>query len=363
LTRERALAMVSLLAHGGELTSMYYTVEPGDSLWRIAQRLLHDGNRWREIARDNRLSNPDLIFVGQQLLVNTHGGAGFGPGSRDGVAPLGDPRRIALIPATSYVFVLADELDPTRTKLVRRVLVHPKMAEEASRAVGKPLKVFPNPERFGFRATAPDGALPIGRHAMGLKPSPYLSSSARPFGATRFTGTPFWIDLDKAKAAGATLHETSEILADLERIGAKAATPDDAAKVARIRGLVIADKELLLKGAVPAAAVKGPAAMALTRGLQGVQVVGFAMSAVNLASATEESISTSSSKPIAAELVRQVGGWGSAWAGMKLGAACGAMVGIETGPGAVVTAAAGSIVGGVAGYFGFDWIADHIDPN
>lgn len=355
--------MVSVLAHGGEPISMYYTVEPGDSLWRIAQRLLHDGNRWREIARDNRLSNPDLIFVGQQLLVNTHGGAGFGQGSRDGVAPLGDPRRIALIPAASYVFVLADEWDPTRAKAVRRVLVHPRMAEEASRAVGKPLKVFPNPERFGFRATAPDGTLPTGRHAIGMKPSPYLSTSRLPFGATRFKGTPFWIDLDKARAAGATLHEASEILADLERIGAKAATPEAAAKVAEIRGLVIADKELLLKGAVPAAAVKGPAAMALTRGLQGVQVVGFAMSAVNLASATEESISTSSSKPIAAELVRQVGGWGTAWAGMKLGAACGALVGIETGPGAVVTAAAGSVVGGVAGYFGFDWIADHIDPN
>ncbi|HEX8201389.1 MAG TPA: hypothetical protein VF590_12950, partial [Isosphaeraceae bacterium] len=68
-------------------------------------------------------------------------------------------------------------------------------------------------------------------------------------------------------------------------------------------------------------------------------------------------------KPIAAESIRQVGGWASALAGMKLGAAAGALVGIETGPGAVVTAAAGGLLGGVGGYFGFDWIADHIHEN
>jgi hypothetical protein len=34
-----------------------------------------------------------------------------------------------------------------------------------------------------------------------------------------------------------------------------------------------------------------------------------------------------------------------------------------TGPGAVVTAGIGAVVGGTAGYFGFDWIADHVDEN
>lgn len=48
---------------------------------------------------------------------------------------------------------------------------------------------------------------------------------------------------------------------------------------------------------------------------------------------------------------------------MKIGAVGGAVLGIETGPGAILTGALGGIVGGLAGYYGFDWIADHIDEN
>ena len=120
---------------------------------------------------------------------------------------------------------------------------------------------------------------------------------------------------------------------------------------------------MLVHGAVPASAIKGAGAMAMTRGLQGVQVIGFAMTAVDLTHATQKSISTQSAKPIVAETVRQVGGWAAGWAGMKLGAAGGALVGIETGPGAIVTGLIGGVAGGMAGYFGFDWIADHIDAN
>jgi hypothetical protein len=35
----------------------------------------------------------------------------------------------------------------------------------------------------------------------------------------------------------------------------------------------------------------------------------------------------------------------------------------EGGSFALLTGAIGSIVGGTAGYFAFDWIADHIDAN
>jgi hypothetical protein len=36
---------------------------------------------------------------------------------------------------------------------------------------------------------------------------------------------------------------------------------------------------------------------------------------------------------------------------------------IETGPGAIITGLVGGIVFGAAGYFGADWVADHIDKN
>lgn len=358
---------------------MKHTVQAGESLWRIAQSVCGDARQWRALARANDLANPDLLLVGQTLYIPEElmrrGATPIGIGAVQGLtgAPRGAdiaggidgplPDTPALIPSTSYVFVLADEIDPTRPKVVRRVLVNPTMAAEAGRALGRPLPIAVNPERFGFAPTDAARKLSIGRHAMGMKPSPFISASQGVLGARRFTGSPFWIDIDKARAAGATIHETGEILADLDRIAGKTASSADRQKIEAVKRLVMADREVLLRGPVPASAVKGGGAMAFTRGMQGVQIVGFAMTAVNVGNAAEKSIRTGSARPIAAEAVRQAGGWAAAWAGMKLGAAGGALVGIGTGPGALATGAIGSVVGGVAGYFGFDWIADHIDEN
>lgn len=359
---------------------MRYVVQPGDSLWRIGQKVCGDGLAWRAIARDNRLADPDLLMVGQVLSIDDAMRQGLpnrtavgessgltgpprGAGRSDSVATAGGPQRVALVPAASYVFVLADEIDPLRGKVVRRVLVNPAMAAEASRNLGRPLSLFPNPERFGFHASGPDAPITMGRHATGMKPSPYQSASTKLLGARRFVGSSFWIDVDAARAAGATIHTTEEIIADLDRIAGKAATSAERLRVEGYKAIVLADREVLLKGSIPASAIKGGASMALTRGLQGVQVIGFTMSAVNLAHATDKSVRMGSAKPIGAEAVRQVGGWAMAWAGVKLGAAGGAMLGIESGPGAIATGAIGSVVGGVAGYFGFDWVADHIDEN
>jgi LysM domain len=51
-----------------------YAVQPGDSLWAIAQQLLGDGARWEEIwaidgNRETIGPNPDLIHPGQVLLI------------------------------------------------------------------------------------------------------------------------------------------------------------------------------------------------------------------------------------------------------------------------------------------------------
>ncbi len=83
-------------------------------------------------------------------------------------------------------------------------------------------------------------------------------------------------------------------------------------------------------------------------------------SVYDLSLATKESIDQQTVKPVAAETIRQVGGWGSSWAGVQIGTSTGALFGIETGPGAVLTAAAGGLIFGVAGYLGANWIADYI---
>ncbi len=68
-------------------------------------------------------------------------------------------------------------------------------------------------------------------------------------------------------------------------------------------------------------------------------------------------------KPLSAEILRQAGGWGGAIVSAKIGTAAGTAVGIETGPGAILTGLLGRIIFGAAGYFSADWIADYIDEN
>lgn len=46
-----------------------YTVKKGDSLWKIAQTMLNDGSRYKEIAEKNNIVNPNKIQVGQILRL------------------------------------------------------------------------------------------------------------------------------------------------------------------------------------------------------------------------------------------------------------------------------------------------------
>jgi putative chitinase len=46
-----------------------YTVEKGDTLWNIAVRAYGDGYRWVEIAKNNNLKNPNLIYAGNVLTL------------------------------------------------------------------------------------------------------------------------------------------------------------------------------------------------------------------------------------------------------------------------------------------------------
>ena len=56
---------------GGTASSnaRYYTVVKGDTLWGIAQKFYGNGSRYPEIAKANNISNPNLIRVGQKLLI------------------------------------------------------------------------------------------------------------------------------------------------------------------------------------------------------------------------------------------------------------------------------------------------------
>jgi len=47
-----------------------HVVQKNESLWEIAVNLLGDGCKFKNIADDNQISNPDLIAEGQEIKIN-----------------------------------------------------------------------------------------------------------------------------------------------------------------------------------------------------------------------------------------------------------------------------------------------------
>ena len=54
---------------GTKITGNTYITVHGDFLWEIAVRAYGDGYRWVDIARANSITNPDLIFSGNELKL------------------------------------------------------------------------------------------------------------------------------------------------------------------------------------------------------------------------------------------------------------------------------------------------------
>lgn len=44
-----------------------YTVKKGDTLWAIAKKQLGDGKKYTELAKINKISNPNLVYPGQVI--------------------------------------------------------------------------------------------------------------------------------------------------------------------------------------------------------------------------------------------------------------------------------------------------------
>ncbi len=46
-----------------------YIVKAGDSLWYISEEIYESGYNWPDIAKANKLANPDYIEIGQKLVI------------------------------------------------------------------------------------------------------------------------------------------------------------------------------------------------------------------------------------------------------------------------------------------------------
>ncbi len=60
---------------------IFYTVEKGDSLWKIASKFYGHGSSWRRIYEDNKLviKDPSRLYKGQQLIIRLTNTAGCAP--------------------------------------------------------------------------------------------------------------------------------------------------------------------------------------------------------------------------------------------------------------------------------------------
>lgn len=55
--------------NGSSSEKRVHTVVKGETLWGIAKRYYGNGSRYPEIAKANNISNPDIIRVGQKLII------------------------------------------------------------------------------------------------------------------------------------------------------------------------------------------------------------------------------------------------------------------------------------------------------
>lgn len=273
-----------------------------------------------------------------------------------------------LMPARAFFFVIVDE--PGKDGFLVRKIYASNYDPYLSKMDLSDAKVLSetNPERYGLVPKSYSAPYTVAEHVMGDNVSSYIStSSAFPEGSPRFEGKTIIVDIDKAVKSGAKLISTEAILKCLEDY--KKQNPHLKKRIDRISNYVEdIDKEVLLHGKkIPASAIFTPETLKytkyFTRGARVVQVTGIVFTAYDLEQATEKSIKNSSVQPITAEVIRQAGGWGAAMVGAKVGTAAGALVGVETGPGVILTGLVGGIIFGTAGYFGADWVADYIDEN
>lgn len=363
-----------------------YIVKVGDTISDIAQRCLHSANRWPELARLNHLTNPNLLYIGQQLLLPETLPIAASTATQTATSPpLGPtiPANVAL--ARGFMFIVFEQLPSIGAAAVIR-------------------KVVAIPRNFSLAPQNPLGTLSPAEHVLNVKPgaSPFLSASNQPFGAPSINGKPLLLDLAKIRQAGGQIYSIEEVVADLRRFAAQnpSAVRQVNTVINTIKGV---EGEILIRGTTPAGSASTLSSphlsyvrsaedlwRAFTEGKitrpqleielaslskaysqarivgnvgRGLMVIGLVFTAADLGMAADRSITQRSFKPIGAETIRQVGGWGGAFAGGKIGFGVGALFGIETGPGAIVTGGVGALIFGAAGYFGADWIADHISPN
>ncbi|AXK67200.1 hypothetical protein [Burkholderia sp. IDO3] len=277
------------------------------------------------------------------------------------------------MPARIFFFVTVEEVGKDGM-LVRRTystLDDPYLKQLELSPLGEMREVYP--EKYGLWSKGgPKAPGSVVDHVLEYdKLTSYAStSSIYPEGTGRMAGKTVYVDIAKAKRAGAKLVTTEEIVQAIDEYAARARSKDRRWAEHIKQKVLTMDNEVLVqpRPMVPGEGVFSQRGLAISLGIvkyaRVVQVVGLVFTGYDLSVASNESIRLKSIRPLEKEVIRQAGGWAGSWAGAvagaRVGATAGAMVGVELGPGAVITGAIGGILFGAIGYFGGSMIADQI---
>lgn len=184
-----------------------HQVRSGDTLGAIAQRLLGDAERWREIAALNGITDPRALRVGQILRLPGEAPAGEGAAAGQPAAPTSESAAPASAqPATVEYRVRAGD---TLAEIAQRLLGNRDRWQEIARAngvsdprslrIGQVLRVpGGNPQA----AAAPPQARPDRQPAAerpGQQRPQGNGGAQRPGGGGGTGGTPAWISVAQAE--------------------------------------------------------------------------------------------------------------------------------------------------------------------
>lgn len=219
--------------------------------------------------------------------------------------------------ASFYLFVFFEEPARqgilTRTTTVLKALQFPyEMKDEITQ----------NPRKYGIVPTsefAKAGEHIVTRpaeHALGAKPSIFTSASQLPDGgAPNITGNArFYIDIEIARKYGAEIVTPEQLISDLKTLLHE--KPHLESRITRlISAIQNVERETLVKGRIPSGAIMAESEIAalgkIGKFCKGLFVLGIGLTAYDMGKATLTSIERRSYKPVAAETIRQAGGWGA----------------------------------------------------
>ena len=264
------------------------------------------------------------------------------------------------------IYVVVNEMDTNRyyTRKVYKVFGE---AEKVFKPLGlSSIDILQQmyPDKYGLVPTDFKAQNSVSEHVIEKvkHTSRFVSVSELQQGAQNYRGNLIFIDKNELMKLNIKIYSTDDIIKILNATESLSESEKE-----RFKNIVIQDKEVLLepKQTIPKHGIVSESKMNLIRNLETtgkyIQVVGIFMTIYDLEQAAEKSIKQHSPKPLIAETARQVGGWGGAIAGARIGFGVGLAFGVETGPGVVLTSLGCAIVFGILGYNAGDVIGDIIE--